>query len=165
MDHDGAAYRASLTDQALNAYAARGGKPFDEWVKDKKCHGCGEMGHIEKDCPKRSRGAKSSSYRSYRRDRDRDNGDASQRDQQSQRGRRPQRRQERERRVRKIFKAVMDQLVEQSSSESEEDGNASPRAHNTTVEDGNDSGGNGSDSDSDASLAAHAARMFASLKE
>ena len=39
---------------AAEIYAARFGRSlsYDEWVKDKVCHNCGEKGHIKRNCPK-----------------------------------------------------------------------------------------------------------------
>ena len=42
---------------AAEIYAARFGcsLSYDEWVKDKICHNCGEKGHIKRNCPKLKR--------------------------------------------------------------------------------------------------------------
>ena len=149
LDHDGVSFRNSMSATALQAMAARRQLPFDEWVKDKICHGCGERGHIEKDCPKKSN---SSPTRDRRNNNDR-------KFQGRGRGNRTQRGKERERRVRKIFNAVMDQLKEQSSDD-EDESVASPRVHNTEVDDGNESDAS---STSNSSMVERATAMFTGL--
>ena len=145
--HSAATYAASALDNNLTALAARHAKPFEEWVKDIECRNCGEIGHLEKDCPKKK---KSNRYSS--RDRARDT-----------RGRRPQRRKYQEQKARKIYNAVMDQIAAQSDDESISDEQATPRAYKAKIDD--DDNSVESDSDSEKSVAAHAARMFDSLKE
>ena len=149
LDHDGVSFRNSMSATALQAMAARRQLPFDEWVKDKICHGCGERGHIEKDCPKKSNPFPT-------RDR-RNNNDR--KFQGRGRGNRTQRGKERERRVRKVFNTVMDQLKEQSSDD-EDDSVTSPRVHNTEVDDGNESDAS---STSDSSMVERATAMFTGL--
>ena len=66
IGHNGATFREQAANSSLNTLAARrpslnalaAGKiiPHDEWAKDKKCHGCGEIGHVLKNCPHRQRG-------------------------------------------------------------------------------------------------------------
>ena len=55
VGHDGAAFR--FTNETLVATAARKQMQFgfDEWVKNKICHGCGKKGHIKRRCPERGR--------------------------------------------------------------------------------------------------------------
>lgn len=40
--------------------------PFDVWVRDKKCHHCGELGHIRPQCPTRHRTPARSNHRHQR---------------------------------------------------------------------------------------------------
>lgn len=40
----------AMIEQDHTAFAAR--LPFEEWVKNIRCNGCGETGHIKPDCPK-----------------------------------------------------------------------------------------------------------------
>ena len=62
IGHNGAAFQEQAANSSLNTLAARrtslnafaaGMIPHSEWVKDKKCHWCGEIGHILADCPHR----------------------------------------------------------------------------------------------------------------
>ena len=44
------------------AMAACHAIPFEEWVKDKDCHGCGKKGHIKPHCPDRKEKDKSKGW-------------------------------------------------------------------------------------------------------
>ena len=75
---------------------------------------------------------------------------------------RSQRTKERARKFKKLYKAALEQYVNEDSSESDvNDDAASPRAHFGAEDDNDES----ASSDSDSDLAAHAARVFSSLKD
>jgi hypothetical protein len=144
VGHDGATFRAQLTNDSLQAFAARHGKDFDEWVKNIDCHNCGEKGHIGRDCtkPKKSRPRGGKTFTPRQKER---------REPYSKPSGKSQRRTERDEK-RRIFQAKLEEL-DNESSESE-----------SNVSDDNDNKSVGSDA-SGGTVAVHAARMFSSLKE
>ena len=135
--------------------------PYEEWLKNCTCRLCGVKGHIPSKCPDKpkdgykSRGNDTKPYERKRYDKDRRGG----------RDRRGQRKQDdkysnktrTDRRFKKAYKAAIETLARDSSSEEDSDTSASPRKNESDS-------GNESD-ESDCSLAAHAARMFKSLKD
>ena len=159
VSHDGA------------AFAARNHVPFDVWVKDKKCDACGEIGHIQKDCPNTSRRSTSNGRDDRRRrpssstprdrskeDRNGRRNDRSRRG--TSRGRDDRRNGRTQRRFQRAFKIALESLAQDDTSDSDE--TVSPRAHTTDL----DSSTHSRDSSgSSTSLAVHAARVFTSLKE
>jgi len=150
--HDGKVFRATLSGQDLEANAAR---RDNRWTTDKACHGCGKVGHLVRDCPER----RDADARSPRRENS-DNARSTRRRDNEHKARRAGDKTHRSKRDRfeKAFTMALETLAnEASSSESEKD-DASPRAHAAVKNDGHKS-------DGDNSLAAHAARMYASLKE
>jgi len=150
--HDGKVFRATLSGQDLEANAAR---RDNRWTTDKACHGCGKVGHLVRDCPER----RDADARSPRRENS-DNARSTRRRDNEHKARRAGDKTHRSKRDRfeKAFTMALETLAnEASSSESEKD-DALPRAHAAVENDGHES-------DGDNSLAAHAARMYASLKE
>jgi hypothetical protein len=145
-DHSGATFCAALSDDSLAAMAAR--VPLEEYLKNITCFNCGKKGHKASDCPeeKKPHNKPRDDHRDKKaRDKPRDCRDKKARDQ---------------RRFKKAYKAAIETFALDSSSGSDEDETASPRAHKADIDDNSED-----DSSSVGSLAAHAARMFSSLKE
>mgnify|MGYP000533322025 CR=1 FL=1 len=129
--------------------------PFDQWVKDIVCNGCGKKGHIEKDCPdkKKKYDKATTNYLGRcgndRRGNDRRGNDC--------RGNNNERHGKCEAKFKKALQIAMDAIGEASDGEDDKS-----LAANVVAADG--------DSDTDESslnesLAAHAARMFSSLSK
>ena len=147
VGHDGSAFRATRVNNHLSAMAARQQLPYEDWIKQVICHNCGERGHLSKDCPhaKKARGPARNN-----------------RGPPPPKEGRSQRTKERARKFKKLYKAALEQYVNEDSSESDaNDDAASPRAHFGAEDDNDES----VSSDSDSDLAAHAARVFSSLKD
>ena len=124
--------------------------PFDQWVKDIECNGCGKKGHIEKDCPdKKKKYDKTTTNYSGRCGNDRRGND--------RRGNNNERRGKREAKFKKAFQIAMDAIGETSDGEDDKS-----LAANVLAADGDS---DTDESGSDESLAAHAARMFSSLSK
>ena len=129
-------------------------------MKDRECHGCGKKGHIKPDCPDASPKGTRRPYQDRRGDGGRGGGRGRGRDSSDHRGRgrgdhqHRSQRDKHDRRFKKAYKLALEAVANDSSSNDE--GNASD-----VVDTANDSDG----SDSVESLAAHAARMYSSLKD
>ena len=164
VGHVGAAFRVSPDTSAGNGDppppglggvnpSARRRVPFDEWVKTVTCRNCGEKGHLAKDCPnKRNEGTRQGQSRDRRTQRVQEGDGHQRRDCTCNNC------------FKKAFQAAYEAIGDDSSSCSDDkQGDTSPRAHVTEEIslDGNESEA----SDSVESLAAHAARMYSSLKE
>jgi len=165
VGHNNSAFVTQITDEdSYDAYAmaARDHKlPYDEWLKNAICRICKEKSHVAPKCPKRSNG----NGRTYdRRGGDgRGRGGGSHHHSHGGRGRgagdhhRSQRTKE-ERRFKKAYKIALETMEdEDTSSGDESNASASPRANIADV--------TNEENDSVDSLAAHAARMYSSLKD
>ena len=147
------AYDDSYEAYALAAIGER--LPYDEWVKEKVCHACGKKGHIAPRCPDKKSG--SNGYGRNNGGRGRGGGRGGGRGSGDHNDHRSQRNKE-ERRFKKAYKIALETMEdEDTSSGDENDASASPRA--------NVAGITNEENDSMDSLAAHAARMYSSLKD
>ena len=163
VSHNTSAFVTEInTREQGYAMAARHQVPFEEWVKDRECHACGKKGHIKPDCPDAPPSDKGSPYRDRRGGgggrgrggggRGRDSNDYRGRGRSDPiRGHRSQR-DKQDRRFKKAYKLALESFANDSSSDDN---------HSEQGDAANDSDG----SDSENSLAAHAARMYSSLKE
>ena len=155
------AFPTWFTDETAEAHAmaARHLIPFDEWVKTAECRICKKKGHIAPKCPDRDNARGNGRQNDQRGGGNNDQrGDGNQRGCGNQRGHRSQKTQE-DRRFKKAYKASIETLARDSSSDEESDASASLKAN--LAETVNDSDG----SDSVGSLAAHAARMYSLLNK
>ena len=161
VSHSNAAFVTQLMDEdSYEAYAmaARENKiPFEEWVKTINCHSCGKKGHITPNCPDKKqfagRGGGGRSGDSGGRGRGNQRGQGGGNDHRSKRDRN-------ERRFKKTYKIALESLEDvDTSSGNESVVSASPRANLATTSEDDDK------DDSVDSLAAHAARMYSSLKD
>ena len=164
-------FQEIITVEQAYAMAARAKIPFEEWVKNATCHGCGQTGHIKPQCPEKGgnqrfngksgggrgrgggRGEGRGEGRGGGRGEGRDRGGGGQ-----GLGRRIQR-DKQERRFKKAYKIALETMEDgdDTSSGDESIPSTSPRANVAGVE--ND------EKESIDSLAAHAARMYSSLKD
>ena len=149
--HSGSAFIGDIQEDETyaRAMAARQRLPFDEWVKTIDCKNCGKKGHIAKDCPdkkkKWSDKPTTDSRRGDRRGNDRPSND--------RRGQRDNRR------FKKAYKIALESLAADDSSTGSDDVSLAANVAATGNESESDA------SDSDDSFAAHAARMYKSLKD
>ena len=158
---NGSAFLTQYADETAEAHAlaARNLIPFDEWVKTAECRICKKKGHIAPKCPDRDTTRGNGRQNDQRGGGNNDRrSDGNQRGRGNQRDHRSQKTRE-DRRFKKAYKAAIETFARDSSSDEESDTSASPKAN--VAETANDSDG----SDSVGSLAAHAARMYSSLKE
>ena len=165
VGHDGAKFREqritssldALTGrrESLNAMAARGEQPSRSKVK---CYGCGEFGHIERDCPKKGRPSRGGRTR---RDDRTQREDRRKRDDHRRRGGRSQHTSERQRRYKKAYQAAFEQFLDKL----DDSGSDSDESLNANVAENENDGDSGASDESVDSIAAHAARMYSSLKE
>ena len=167
VGHSNTAFVAQLGDEdSYEAYAmaAREHKiPWDEWVKDVTCHGCGKKGHIKPHCPDR-KGRNNDRVHGVGRGRGRGDQDGRGRGRGGQDGRGNGHRSKRdrdERRFKKAYKIALESLADEDTSSGDESAaSVSPRANLATAAKDDDKG-----DDSVDSLAAHAACMYLSLKD
>ena len=156
VGHSNTAFVTQLVDKdSYEAYAmaAREHKiPWDEWVKNTTCHGCGKKGHIKPHCPDR-KGQNNDQVHGVGRGRGRGDQDGRGNGHRSQRDKN-------ERRFKKAYKIALESLADEDTSSGDENAaSVSPRANLATAAKDDDKG-----DDSVDSLAAHAARMYSSLK-
>ena len=169
--HNKTAFNAAALDalddpyEAAMAALARGQPriPREEWLKAQKCHNCGEMAHLSRDCPNKKQSsfptARSYERRGGRKGNDR-RGRGNDRSGNYSRGRGNDSRGQRDRYKKDLKKAFLTAVDAMDDNSSDDD--ATSLAANV-AERGNDSDSDESNSDSD--LQARAARVYSSLKE
>ena len=159
--HSGSAFIGDIQEDETHAraMAARQRLPFDEWVKTIECKNCGVKGHIAKDCPdKKKKWSGKPTTDSRRNDRrgndsrgnDRRGNDRPSNDRRGQRDKQ---------RFKKAYKIALESLAADDSSTESDDASLEANVAATGIESDSDA------SESDTSFAAHAARMYSSLKE
>ena len=146
------------THEQAYAMAARQKIPFEEWVKDKTCHACGKTGHIKPDCPDNKGSGRFNGKGGGGRGRGGGRGEGRGRGGGGREGHRAKSYRD-ERRFKKAYKLALETMEneEDTSSGDESNASASPRANVAGVVD--------DEKESIDSLAAHAARMYSSLKD
>ena len=150
---------ADLTKEIYALAAGKDRIPYEEWLKDCTCHNCGIKGHIPSKCPTKPKDGHQTRDMKNRRPYENKRYDRGGRGDRDRRGQTKQdnRKSKRDQRFKKAYKAAIETYARDSSSEEDSDTSASPREN--VSDSGNNSDG------SDCSLAAHAARMFKSLKD